>query len=182
MNISDFSSPINVGFGPLAKAARLWTHVRRLLVLHAIVLVGLGCENPNAYTPTGTPAIAFAMRIAEETPTAGTTPTAMPAGSVPATIYVYPTNELVTADIARAEVGQEAGSAWKINVECTPQGSAKLSQASRAAQGKRLAFFMNNRLVSAPRVHAVMDGGKFELAGFKEEEARAIAKGLVGRQ
>jgi len=33
-----------------------------------------------------------------------------------------------------------------------------------------------------PGVHAVLDRGEFVIEGFKEEEARAIAKGLVGRQ
>ena len=73
----------------------------------------------------------------------------------------------------------KADDPWRVMVTLTPQGTAKLKEASKPLIGKPLAIVISGKLISAPTVMSEL-GEAFVISGsFSEKEARELAKEIL---
>lgn len=96
------------------------------------------------------------------------------------TVWIAPEAALTNADVARAwpdRMGEEVC----VGLLLTEEGALKLAELTRAHVGEPMALMIDGRVTAAPRIAAPITGGRAILQGnFTEEEARAIAAGIVG--
>lgn len=70
----------------------------------------------------------------------------------------------------------KADDPWQIMVTLTPEGAAKLKEASKTLIGKPMAIVVSGKLISAPTVQSEL-GESFVISGsFSEKEAKELAK------
>jgi preprotein translocase subunit SecD len=83
---------------------------------------------------------------------------------------------------AASEVDRVAGQPY-ILLHFTPLGTDKLATLTRGNIGKRLAVFVDGRIISTPMIQGVIDDGRVTIRGFKTiDEARRVARFLARRR
>lgn len=79
------------------------------------------------------------------------------------------------ADLVKADVGMR-GSEPVVALEFTPEGARKFHQATEANFGRFIFILLDDEIISAPRVNAVISDGKAEITGYQTvEEAWHLA-------
>ncbi len=114
------------------------------------------------------------IRAASSNPMSGWREMKAPGG---AGVWVSPTGQLTSADIARAEVHTLANGEPAVAVVFTAEGAKKMAALSAAQMSRPIAILIDGRLASAPIVrttidtHAVLSGGP---GGLTDTEVRRL--------
>lgn len=118
----------------------------------------------------------FEVRRAEIEPAAGLTEVSLP--GLPK-IYVHAAAELTAADVESARLDSlEAGKRTaSIEVTLTDEGARKAAQLSAEHSGKPVAFVVDGRVVSAPKLLSKITK-TFHLAGLTKDDAEKILDAL----
>jgi preprotein translocase subunit SecD len=96
------------------------------------------------------------------------------------TIWISPEATLTNADVANAWPERMGGEVC-IGLLLTEAGALKLAELTKAHVGEPMALMVDGRVTAVPRIAAPITGGRAILQGnFTEEEAQAIAAGIVG--
>lgn len=93
---------------------------------------------------------------------------------------LYLSRELILndSDVRSASV-RPAGDTWQVELTLTPDGAAKLADATSVHLNQPLAILVDGELVSAPIVRSRISGGMAVITGrFTEPEAMALAADL----
>lgn len=148
-----------------------------------------GCAPTSAeYQNSGSPSLQFELRRASSDAVEGwDTLVFHPSGaSVAETLSISPTAEISNSNLRSTSVKQDATGTWMVVL--TLNESAKLrfgelsaKMAGETAKRERLAFMIDGKTLVAPFVTAPMTDGVISMTGpFTEDEARRIAKGIMG--
>lgn len=89
-----------------------------------------------------------------------------------------PTGKIVIqgAEVADASLQQDSQSGTHVSLKLTSEGAVKFEEGTRRLVGKPIAIFLDQQLISAPRVNGVIAGGNAIITGnFTPEEARDLA-------
>ena len=123
----------------------------------------------------------FEMRLASYEKVEGWENVPAPApGKV--TIWISPEATLTNADVAQASPDR-MDDKFCVGLMLTEEGALKLARLSKAHIGEFVALMIDGRVMSVPRIMAEIIGGRAVLPGnFTEEEAGAIAKGIMAQQ
>jgi preprotein translocase subunit SecD len=98
-------------------------------------------------------------------------------------IYIHPEVLLNNSDIddVMMNMGKQFNSTG-VHIKFTDQGAAKLKIITQENIGKRLAILSDGKLLIAPSIVSVIDGGMVEVSMINDaENVRAIFYGLRGR-
>jgi preprotein translocase subunit SecD len=101
------------------------------------------------------------IRAASSTAVSGWRLMSSPAG---APLWVAPTVQLTSADIARAEAGTDPQAGPHISIMLTDEGARKMSQLSAAQADKPIALLLDDQVIWAPIVRGSM-GKEVRLTG-----------------
>ena len=119
------------------------------------------------------------IHVAEEKPYADWQP--MKVAHLDETIYVKPAPEMTEQHLRQIRVGKGYAERSVLMLKFNEEGTARLAQVTEANVGKRIAFVVNGRVVSAPRLQSRIDGGEAIIEGdFTEEEATRLAQAIAG--
>ena len=101
------------------------------------------------------------------------TATAAPEGETPA----EETRLLTGSDVKNAYAQVAAtGIGYSVALEFSAEGATKFAQATAANIGKPLYIYMDDMMISAPKVETAISGGQAQITGdFSLEEAQALA-------
>lgn len=148
-----------------------------------------GCSpSGTEYQRAGTPSLRFELRRASMERVHGWEPIDSPvaaANSEP--LFLAPTPELTNDDLQSAGVELDSTGNWTVVLRLNEQAKARFGELSRkmareTTERERLAFIIDGELIVAPFVTAPMTAGLIPVSGpFSEDEARRLAKGIVGR-
>ena len=94
-------------------------------------------------------------------------------------LHVLKLSVITIADIKSAKV-EKAGNTglYQLSVELKDDGSKHLRDYTAGHQGKRLAIVVNNRLLAAPVIRAVIEDGHFVVGKMSQDEARTLADAI----
>jgi hypothetical protein len=175
--ITDFcprgrTRPVSRGLGAALGLAVLGAALATAADAAKIMTVG-----PIETGGTPPPAVRLEIRLASTTPVEGWI-----AATEPATdqdLYLSPEVALSNADVARAWPDVSGGEPC-VGLLLTPEGTQKLAILTRNHKGERLAFVIDNGVVTAPCIAAEIRGGRALIHGnFSVEAARAVAAGIT---
>jgi preprotein translocase subunit SecD len=76
---------------------------------------------------------------------------------------------------ATAVTDRDTG-ASQINIDFTEQGAERLARVTRENIDKRLAIIIDGHIYSAPTIMTEISGGKAQITGITEQEAKTLAK------
>lgn len=115
------------------------------------------------------------MHLAQDTPAEGMTPMADP--STLKTIYVNPSPALTHEDIRRVLVQRGPSQTWVLAISFTETGSSRLARVTSENVGRRLAFMVDRRILTAPVLQGpITEGAAIIEADMTKEEAERLAK------
>ena len=141
-----------------------------------IALALVACQ-PADRKPTFTSG-SLRIHVAEDTPHANWQPMIAAGGEM---LYVDPTPAMTERHLRRVKVGKVQAEDAILILGFNEEGTARLAEMTGANVGKRIAFVVNGRVVSAPRLESRIDGGVAVIeGGFTEEEATRLAKAIAG--
>lgn len=94
-------------------------------------------------------------------------------------LHVLKSSVITIADIKSAKV-EKAGNTglYQLSVELKDDGRKHLRDYTAGNQGKQLAIVVNNRLLAAPVIRAVIEGGEFVVGKMTREEADKLADAI----
>jgi len=119
------------------------------------------------------------IHVAQETPATGLTSTTVAPQNE--TIYMNPSPEMTEAHLYKIAIGRGRTGDRILMLTFTDEGTAALARVTSANVGKRLAFIVGGRVVTAPILQSQITGGEAVIeAGFTEEEAERLVKALAG--
>ena len=96
-------------------------------------------------------------------------------------IWISPEPTLTNADVTRAWY-EPQGEEHAIGLLLTEEGALNLARATKTHLGDPMALMIDGTVTAAPRIMAPILGGRASIHGhFTEEEAKAIAAGIVGK-
>ncbi|HHW46144.1 MAG TPA: SecD/SecF family protein translocase subunit [Clostridiales bacterium] len=79
-------------------------------------------------------------------------------------------------DVARAYPGVDENGRYIVHLELTSSGAAKFAEATQKYYGKQISIWMDDQMISAPTVNAVITEGKCYIEGMANaEEATKLA-------
>jgi preprotein translocase subunit SecD len=95
--------------------------------------------------------------------------------------FVLAPASLSTVDIEDAEAGQTP-SGYAVRVRFTAEGQRRWEEFTRTNVGKRIAFLVNDELLSAPEISQPLTGGSAELPGpfTSLDQAKKFADAIRG--
>lgn len=164
--------------------------MKRLFSAQLLVLLASGCgSREGEYKPAGQPALKFEVRSASTVAVEGWQEVDGP-HSEAKRLFLAPLPEISNADVASTgvEKAKDETKSWIVSVWLTDSGKPKLAKLSKAlvepisqeTRGpKRLAIFLDGKVVSAPLVKEELSNGRIWIQEDSEAEARRIAKGIV---
>jgi len=98
------------------------------------------------------------------------------------TIWIAPEATLTNADVAQAQPGRTNNDKVCVNLLLTEDGALKLARLTKSHIGGFVALMIDGRVMSVHQIMAEITGGRARLDGkFTEEEAKAIAEGIIVR-
>lgn len=106
--------------------------------------------------------------------------------SAPETLYISPSVEISNADLKSTSIQQDATGTWMIVLRLHESARSSFGEFStklvaETENRERIAVIVDGKTLVAPFVTAPMTDGVISITGpFTEEEARYIAKGIVG--
>ena len=92
-------------------------------------------------------------------------------------VYLAPDSAITDQDVARAWL-ESSGPEIGVGVLMTDEGSLALAKLTRAHIGEHVAFVINGRVVSMPRIVGEISRRALIHGDFTEEQAREIAEAL----
>ena len=163
----------------------------RLLVCAFVCVLLLGCDSPGTeYLQTDNPRLDFAARRASPRPVPGWEKVETPGSaffSSEDVLYLSPDIELTNADIQSTGVEKRGpDGSWLVVLhlgERAKRRFADLSSDMADEPREMLAVLVEGKIASAPTVVDPVTDGVLRVGGTfseSEEEARKIAKGIVG--
>lgn len=102
------------------------------------------------------------------------------------TLYISPSVEISNADLKSTSIQQDTTGTWVIVLRLHESARSRFGEfstklAAETEHRERLAVIVDGKTLIAPYVTAPMTDGVISVTGpFTEEEARYIAKGIVG--
>lgn len=163
--------------------------IRSLLLVVSVVLFS-GCKPSEVtYVQTGAPKSKFELRRASsETAEGWAAVQFSPTGAtVPETLYLAPTAEISNDDLQSTSVNRDASGTWAVVLTLKESAKTRFGELSKkmsddTARKERIAFLVDGKTIVAPVVNAPMTDGVVSVTGpFTEDEARQIAKNIVGK-
>ena len=119
------------------------------------------------------------VHLAQETPAEGYRP--MFVRDTGETVYMEPQPALTEAHLRKIAVWRGQHDDSTLALMFTEDGTAQLARVTAANVGKRLAFVIDGRVVTAPVLRTQITEGEAVIeSGFTEEEATQLAKVLSG--
>lgn len=148
----------------------------------------IGC-NPSGteYQQTGRPSLRFELRRASTERVDGWEQIDSPYAGDSEPLYLAPTPELTNDDLRSTGVRLGTTGFWIVVLTLNEQAKTRFGELSKemareTTTRERLAVIVEGELLVAPFVSAPMTDGIIPVSGpFSEDEARRIAKGIVGR-
>lgn len=141
-------------------------------------------KSVREYTPGGRPGVKLEIRLAEDSPTAGTTPVALDDGSWK--VYVHSEVLFGNADIAKTRSYSwtfEGEPQWAVGLHLTPVAADRMATLTRANLGNRMAILLDGKAILAPKIAAPIERGEVEIGGgMNQDEADRLARQLVGEK
>ena len=117
------------------------------------------------------------IHLAQETPAPGLQNVVL--ADRTETIYINSTPELTEKQLRKITVWRGKGEDRILALTFTEEGAEALARVTAANVGKRLAFMVDGRVVTAPVIQSEITGGDAVIeAGFTEQEAEHLAKKL----
>lgn len=136
-----------------------------------------GCDNFfNRPQPLGK-AAKFEILVASPINSQGAIPATDPITKAP--LFLNSPASVTTTDVSTIQRSTDSQRRPALAVTLTPGGKQRMAMASRNALGKQLAFVVNGRLVSAPRVNAEIAMGQFIIEGLTQEEFDRVFEELT---
>ena len=96
-------------------------------------------------------------------------------------VYLHETAILTNADVTDARVVPAKGTAFDVAVSLTPQGAAKMADATQGHVGRPLAIVVNGTVVAAPILRDPVRQDALITGDWTREQADEIAAGLTGK-
>ena len=94
---------------------------------------------------------------------------------------LFAPTDLTGRDLVRAQVTFDTQNLPQVAIKFSSEGATKFEQLTEKLQGKVLAIFLDNNLLSAPRVQEKISGGEAVINGdFTLEQAKQLAIQLNG--
>ena len=160
--------------------------MRRSLCLLAALAVA-GCAKPPfaEFAPSGTPEVAFELRLATATARDGATAVVLP-GAHPQTIYLSPVVEFTNADIVRTRVvirkgGYESSSMAEVHL--SRDAAARMAELTRGHQDEMMAILLDGKVVMAPMIKGVLTDRVTVSGGeMTHDEVVTLARNLAGQK
>ena len=119
------------------------------------------------------------VRLAEEQPATGLVEASVSHSNKK--VYLHETAIVTNADVADARVVPARGTAFDVAVSFTPQGAAKMADATQGHVGRPLAILINGTVVMAPIVRDPVRQDALLTGDWTREQADEIAAGLTGK-
>lgn len=155
-------------------------------IINCVVLTGC-TSSGGEYQQTGTPSLRLEVRRASMEPVEGWERIDPPHAILDdETLYLNPTPELTNDDVRSTGVKLESSGYWTMVLRLNERATTRFSELSKKMAGEttkreRLALVIDGTPLVAPTVIAPMTDGVIPIDGpFSEDEARRIAKGIVG--
>jgi hypothetical protein len=123
------------------------------------------------------PEIKLEIRLASHEPVEGWVELRAPRGDRP--VYLAPEITIANKDIAQAWL-ERSGPEMGVGVLMTDDGALALARLTRNHVGELVAFVIDGRVVSVPRIAGEISRRALILGNFTEEEAKAIAAAFDG--
>jgi preprotein translocase subunit SecD len=135
-------------------------------------------ESPPARAVRPPPKVTLRFHIAQDKPVRGWAPMSDDRGHP---LWVGPQADLTEADVVDAQAFRGERQSM-LQLRLSGMGAARLADLTRENVGARLAIFLNDKLVSAPRILHEIGGGQAMISGdFTYEDAMQICLALQRR-
>ena len=108
----------------------------------------------------------------------GLTPQAV--GSSGEIIYLHKEPILVTDDINYAELVQGRANDYQVTVRFTGEGARKMEKATSENISKRMAIFMDGKILTAPTIQSTISDSCNISGNFTKESAENLVKAING--
>ena len=163
--------------------------IRSILLVLSVVLLS-GCKPSEIkYVQTGAPMSKFELRRAsDETAEGWAAVQFSPTGAAVAeTLYLAPTAEITNDDLQSTSVNRDATGTWAVVLTLKESAKTSFGELSKkmsddTTKKERIAFLVDGKTLVVPFVNAPMTDGVISITGpFTEDEARQIAKNIVGK-
>jgi len=149
-----------------------------LFVAHAVVLL-LALISCAAQAPSGdVPQAKFELRLTQEAPGEGLTEASVEDSDKK--VYLSKEALITNKDLISARVVENEG-LLRIDVKFTEEGAERMSRASAANIGKRIAIVVDGKVLSAPIVMGVISDTAAISGPFTREEAERLARRIAAK-
>ena len=130
--------------------------MRRMMMLVTSTLLLLGCDlkSPNERPQRLSKNCTFAIYAVSSTSGVNTKTETDPEGGSP--IYLTTPAIITSADVISVQLSKKSAEDQSLNINLTPDGGAKLSAATATPGGMRLAIVVNEKVVTAPKIHSTL--------------------------
>ncbi len=144
----------------------------------ALILAACGPAEDNFQRSAPFKPGVLKIHLAQDTSAVGLQKVVAGSGEV---IYLHPNPELTEAHLEKVTVWNGDHEDKIVALRFNDDGTARMSRLTAANVGKRLAFVIGEKIVTAPMIRSQVDEGEALIeGGFSKQEAEDLARVLSG--